>query len=547
METASRGLPIRKTAAGHANKITPLNKMLVGVLICTLAFLGAINASKLGLHDSFVDADVAALIIASHQTHVNIGPTAFSNIPGLGFLLLAMTQLSSISPQTLEYMPIGAFFVLLATYTLAKRFIPNAYAVAACLVASIVLVKTFSTYMYSIWQHTFGFMLFFLFIYVFIDLENKRKIETLAAFCIIFIGIHLYSYSAELMAISFFIFANVLLFARPKKYRLNALSITLALIAIWLGFNQVVYNSYVPKFNLYSNQIATSFGDYLSVVLHTAASTPWLYVPPTPPLTFRLLTVGWYAAIFLPLILMVIYTIYTTIRLRSISVVTESTSTIAIALLAMFLVWPVDVIAYALIGGLSSTFSRFFVLVAPVLIPFLLVYLLCKTSIRSHKNHISSIVVAYLVVLLITAALTLPLSIPYSGLVISPERNINLDPSAAWFFNSTHGVNQTLSDINTQGEYSIVGAKQGITFDTTHFYTPELYGSLVDPGNTTGNGGSPSLLKNQYVVINQATYAEKTITAWGDLEPLQPYMGSINSDSRFIRIYDDGNAYILAS
>jgi hypothetical protein len=336
----------------------------------------------------------------------------------------------------------------------------------------------------------------------------------------------------------------VLLFVRSRKYRLRASSVILALIAIYFGFNQAIYNTFFPKYDLYSSQITASLADYLFVVLHTAPATPWLYVPPAQPLTLRLLNIGWYAAIFLPLILVVIYTSYTIIRRRSIGVVRESTPTTTITVLAMLLVWPMDIIAYTLVGGISNTFPRYYILIAPLVVPFFLVYLLRKTSISSFRNRASMVVGAYLVVLLIIAALTLPLSLPYSSAIISPERNTNLDPSAVWFFNST-GVNQTLSDIDTLGEYAIVGAKYGITFDPSHFYTPELYGSLVDPGNTTGNGGSPSLLTNQYIVINLATYAEKTIVAWGDLQPLQSHMGSINLDSRLIRIYDDGNVYTL--
>jgi hypothetical protein len=546
METASRGLPSRKTVAGHAYYITPLNKTLAGVLICTLALFGAITASKLGIHDPFVDAYVASIITASHQTHINLGPTALSDFPGLGFLLLAMTQLSSISPVTFEYMPIGAIFALLVTYSLAKRFLPGGYAFAACVVASTVLVKTFSTTTYGIWQHTFGFMLFFLFIFVFLDLVKKRTIETLAALCIIFIGIHLYSYSAELMAISFFVFANVFMFARPKKHRLQAFSVALAFIAIYFGFNQAIYGTFVPKSSTFGNQIVTSVGHYLSVITHTTPLFPaWLYVSPVIP-TLRLLNTGWYVAVFLPWILAAIYIIHTMVRRRSISVFRELTSTTAITLLAMLLVWPIAVAAYLLIGGFTSVFTEYYNLIAPLLIAVLLVYLLNKTPINGIRHRTSDIVGAYLVVLLIISALTLPLLISSGAFITSPTKETNVDPSAAWFFNSTpNAANGMLSDQATQGEYAIFGAKQGITFYPDNFYTSQLYGSLVDPGNTTGNGGSPSLLTYHYIVINLVSYAGRTTAAWTELQPLQPHMGSINSASNLIRIYDDGNVYTL--
>jgi hypothetical protein len=138
----------------------------------------------------------------------------------------------------------------------------------------------------------------------------------------------------------------------------------------------------------------------------------------------------------------------------------------------------------------------------------------------------------------------LPLQIS-SGVVLTfPGKDANVDPSAAWFFNSTHNVDEILSDEYTQGEYAIIGAQHGIaSFYPNTFYTPQTYGSLVDPGNTTGNGGSPSLLTNQYIVINLASYSGQTTAAWAPLEPLQPHMDTINSDGHLVRIYDDGNVY----
>jgi hypothetical protein len=544
VRTALIDLLGRKTVVGHTYKITPFNLALVGILICILALFGPVYSSNLGAHDVFLDAHVAQAIIASQQTHFDLSTSEYY-IPGLAFLLVAVTKLSSLSPVTLEYTPLGTIFVLVATYSLAKRFQPSAYALAACLIASTVLLKAFSTTAYSIWPHTFGFMLFFLFVYLFFELENKQTIETLAALCIVFIGIHLFSYSAELMAISFFLFANVLMFARQKKYRLQGFSLALVFIAIFLAFNQVIYNFWIPKYNIYSSQIASSFTDYLSTILHTAPPTPWLYVSPPPPIEITLISYSWYLATFVPLILAVLYTIQKMVRRRSFSVLKEFTSPTAIVSIAMLLVWVTDATAYALIGGISVALLRYYSLVAPVLIAVFLTYLLTKWSISTTRYHISSIVGGYLVVLLILTAAMLSSSIAYSTTVSTPDRNANLDPTAAWFFNSTHNVSNILGDQNTQAAFCIFRAKQGSQFAFDSLFTVELYGSLVDPTNTTGNGGHPSLLTNQYIVIDLATYTGSTTAAWTNFEPLQPHMGSINTASNLIRIYDDGNAYII--
>jgi hypothetical protein len=140
----------------------------------------------------------------------------------------------------------------------------------------------------------------------------------------------------------------------------------------------------------------------------------------------------------------------------------------------------------------------------------------------------------------------LPLSVSNGNVVTSPDKYTNVDPSAAWFFNATPAAGQILSDLHTQGEYAIVRAQQGSTFYALHFYTPQLYGSLVDPDNVTGNGGSPSLLAHQYIVINLALASGRTTAGqWSDLEALQPHLGSINANPHLIRIYDDGNVYTL--
>ena len=254
-----------------------------------------------------------------------------------------------------------------------------------------------------------------------------------------------------------------------------------------------------------------------------------------------------YSLTFLPLLLVAIYVIYLTFRSRSISGLTVFSSSTAIVLLALLLVWPVDAITYSLIGDLSGALTRFYVLVSPIFVAVILLYLLNKMPIPNIRGHASGIVAAFLCSLLVISALLLPLTIATGALTTSPEKFTTVDPSAAWLFNSTPNVGQVLSDQYTQGQYTIVGAKQGINPPTVeHFYTPQLFGSLVDPGNTTGNGGSPSLLTNQYIVINLALYNQQTVAgAWANLEALQPHMGAINSSSNLIRIYDDGNVYTL--
>ena len=209
-------------------------------------------------------------------------------LPGIGLLLLAITELSSISPVALAYTPIGAIFVLLVMDPLAKRFIPGLF--AASLVASIVLLRVFSTTMFSVWPHMFGFMLFFLFVYVFLDLLNKRTIESLAALWILFLGLYLYSYTAEIYAISFLLFANVLMLVRPRN-RLPTFSLLFSFVVTYLAFNQVLYNTFVPKFSVYSDQAAQAFGYYLTGITQTrgAPLAPWLYVPASSPLVLRLL------------------------------------------------------------------------------------------------------------------------------------------------------------------------------------------------------------------------------------------------------------------
>lgn len=549
METASKSerLPSRETVVRRAHALSPLNVALAGVLICTLALFGAVNSSRLGIVDPFINDGVAAVIVASHQPYVDFGSTSLVYVPGLGFLVLAISDLSSISPVTLQYVPIAAFFALLATYSLAKRFLPRNYAYAASLIASIVVLRVFSTDLADLWYHTFGFMLFFLFIFVFLDFLDKRTIERFAALWIIFIGIHLYSYTAELWAVSFLLFANVLMLARPKKRRILTFSLFLAFGVTFLGLNSVVFGQYIPKFTVWSGQIATSFGDYLSLLTGAAAPTPWFFVNPHPtPIALILLYAAWYALIFLPLLLVAAYVVYKIFKSKSISVLGAFTSTTAIIVISMLLVWPIDAISYSLIGALAVGVLRYYPLIAPVIIAVPLIYLLRKTRITGMGRRTSGVVGAYFVALLVICACILPLSVSNGNVVTSPDKYTNVDPSAAWFFNSTPAADQILSDLHTQGEYAIVRAQQSSTFYALHFYTPQLYGSLVDPDNLTGNGGSPSLLAHQYIVINLALASGRTTAGqWSDLEALQPHLGSINSNPHLIRIYDDGNVYTL--
>lgn len=529
--------------AQQAYHITSLNKALISVLICTLALFPAVFSSRLGIISPFLHGDAAAIILGSSRTHVDLESLGLAPWPDLGFLLVALTKLSSISPVTLEYLPIGAVLVLPFTYSLARRFIPSFY---AALVASIVLVRIFSSDISSIWPHTFGYLLFFLFIYVFFELVKKRTIETLLALWIIFLGIHLYSYNAELFAISFLVYANVLMFARPKRYRLNTASLILACIITFFLFNYVVLSMWIPIARVYSTQLSTSFGYYTSIIARAPPPSAWLYIPPPSPPALIFLNSAWYALTFLPLVLVALYLIYITLRSRSISVLRVFASTTAIIFLSMFLVWPVDAITYSLIGAFSTAVTRYYFLICPIVVAVIVAYLLNKTPINGVRRRSPRIVGAYLGTLLIITALTLPLLASSGAIIISPERYTNVHPSALWFFNSTPNVDLIQSDQDTQGQYAIIGAKQGASFTGLNFYTNTSYGSLVDPGNTTGNGGSPSLLTDQYIVINLAVYTGRT-TAGGnwDLEPLQPHMGAINSYSNLIRIYDDGNVLTL--
>lgn len=544
-------------AGKQSSNISRINQILGSILFFIIACFPLLLNSRYGIIDPFLQEHIASATFYLNKPHIPLESSfleSFKYIYGHGFLVIFISHICNISPKVIEYMLIAGIPFIFSIYILVRRFI--SITLMAYLITLIIVWKALagSHSYYSVWPHSFGYLLFFLLVATYIDIEidNKKDKKNLLVIIILFMGIHFYSYNAEFWVISFFLFINLFhLFS--KDYKRLTHNLLLVFIAISLTFTRIVYERYIPAFLVQKEQLGENIEDFLSFqqlfpFFETLRPHEYYWIPPKLPWYLSVANSGWYIMIALPILIVIFSVILNLLKTRSLDFIAINPNRLKI-IAAVFMVGFADFLSYILIGGIKVSF-RYFFWIVPILTGIALIsYLFKEKSHKVNKIHLAAYsrryygICVYLCLILVVSCTLHVGFISHGYSITSTNHYTDIEPSAFWFFDHSSEYRWVLSDHYTSGQYSIVAASLDQMF-IPRLYTIDSYTHLVDPKYRSIKD---QYFENAFVVVNKKLSNKKTTAlVWPtDFAPLINYFSTIYNNCNLNKIYDDNTIDIL--
>jgi hypothetical protein len=532
--------------SGHGPGRHRRNLALAQILLWSTGILPFLISARRGLIDPFTHGFVVAAIRIMTAGHLGLEGSSIEFAPGSAFLLAESSQLLGVAPEVLEYLPITGLLALVSAYALAVTICKNE--IIALLFANVAVYRFFGFWLYSVWPHAFGFALFLLFIAI---MTNKKPKPTskLAVLWLLFMTVHVYSYTAELWIVV--LMGTLLVIARiqrkstktPFSGGLQATfspSLFLASLVGFLGMNQVVYGGYLPRVVTLQNQVSIGVEVFLAGFLKTTPAFRFGWVPQPSPVYLTALQITWYGLTILPLAYVFRKISKTWIRNGLI----RNLSSMQSLLFAFVIVWLIDVSSYLLIGGLQASLIRLPTLVGPfatlAALPSFFEGLFVRRSQPSRIRTRSAL--AYAIGFLLTSVGVFGFTVVGNFYVSSDARYLSATDGAIWLLEKRPDLASIFSDQNTQGHYGIVFAYGGRSLSTTNLYDESSFSHLADPKFSSQ---LDPFFAGRVIVINKELWNRQTTAGgWRDFEPIQPLINTIDNNINLRKVYDDGTSLV---
>ena len=393
----------------------------------------------------------------------------------------------------------------------------------------------------TIWPHTFGFGLHLLFVATYLQLRPKAQTKGLLVLWLLFLGMHLFSYTAEVWTIAFVAAATIVQLLRREYHPQVTVSLLLALIATFLGFTEIVYSAYLPRLETAQSEFQLGLGYLFASIFRTPPPTPYAWVPPGQSPATLALQISWYLLLFAPTLAMLAHV---SVRGREEGVQRVSPLPVAAVLLGFVAVWIVDAASYALLGAVSIGIFRYSSLGGALLAPP------SVSHFEKHRLPFASLfsnsrAVAALCCLMTVISVLLFVSASQQNIfVTSNSKYENAKPAGDWMFRSAPMINHVIGDHITQGQFALEAARHGSRFESNNLYNATTFAAVI---GATAPDVSASVLRGQLVAVNVDLASYKTTAGgWFDFEPMQPHLPAIQRNQELNLIYDDGSIWVLA-
>jgi hypothetical protein len=293
---------------------------------------------------------------------------------------------------------------------------------------------------------------------------------------------------------------------------LPAYHFSMALVVIYLAFNEAIYKSFLPLIGLETVEGAVQrFLIYLSIE-PALAHSPYLFQRATVVSVISTLSL---LIILLPVALGVVHDSWQLIRRR----LSGQHSPI---IWGIFLMGIVDAVAYTIRGSISTkSFSMIFPLIALLYVQ------------RTGKR---SLFYGMAMLLLLSSLIKVGIFHHHSYVIGRAENGASyaeVQPSAEWLqAHLSQPQIAMLADMNLYGKYLVASVGQQ-TQPILQGYTDDLFEQTL--GTRTG------LADQSHIVAIDTTSAEPTIGfVWALFEPLHRYLPEIRDNSNLHLVYDDG-------
>lgn len=442
-----------------------------------------------GIVDPYL-RDHVAYSIRMLQDNIELNETPFRHIPAYGAFIGIIIELLGLYPGAIIYLPIGAI-----AFILSGLLIINLLGKDITSYAFILLIAFgFAAPYYSIWSHGIGYALFLFGLYTLYKIlfHDQQKFEYLVCLLLIGINIVFFSYTTSVWLI---VTTGVIaILIRQNVGRATPI----LLITLFLGLNQILYDSVLPKISLWSNElpgIIDRLFDF-SQEEKTILSPYYYYMKGN--LTTKIITILYLVLLFLP-----VFTIKKMPR------------NIQYFAIAILLAGFISTLIYLKLGFFTMHYYL-------LTLPFLVLIFLRSFEYKIRKCY------AFSLVALCVAMFYLNMN---QGLQVKHISHSTILPVYAWHAEYLPDT-KIITDHHTEGIINIFSALDRITL-RTELYTLNTFSYLFEPTRTEKF--------NSVWIINKSIYDKRTWAGgWRDFKPIKGYYGSLFANSNLSVLYDNG-------
>jgi len=463
-----------------------------------------------------------------------------TDTPGWQILMVSLSRLTGSPLGGLLFLPFGGIAAFPTSYVMFRRLVGGGY---PCLLISafvtIEIARGPSTY--STFAHAWTYPLLFVFMNVYVGIlqASAGRSRWILASMALFVGLHVIYYTGELVAILFVLILTVYsglgratrIIARGQVR--IALNLAIGLAVIFLVFNQVVYQVFLPRL------AHTSVEDSFSWVFGRLGSL--LVAPANPPEPFRLFSsqnslITWIAVLQFLLIMSPIgYLIASTAR----AAVGSRTRSGPAASLELIVVWTITTLTAAYLA-IYFVLGQVNISLVVLLLPIASLWVVGRAS-RPGIRRFRWIPVALCLVLVVTSGVKFASAVAQKE-IGRPSTFADVSPSVMWYINARAGTDKTLLvDLHTAARFALVGGEMNAPLQFVS-YNSTLYGAVVGAQAIPLTEMGVDFLAVDLRSLQSPTYGGN----WQVFQPLRAYYESVQNNTYLSGIYDDGALAIFS-
>lgn len=427
-----------------------------------------------------------------------------------------------MNSEILGFFPLGSLLIAVSFFILINRMTGVPWA-SALTTIYLTLNLSHATAIYSVFAYAFALPIFFAFVF-YADIYSKnRSVKSFFILFTLFVALNTIHYTVASWAIIFL--ASLFLLRYLRIYRSGRtvsgsiqglLLSSLILIIIFLGFNQALYNAYIPHVN--QQTLQSAYERFLSYITLSASPSPSPYAFSRPSVINLVSTA---TLMFIVVVVMVglLYEFFRIVRKKKERSILDDDVILSIALV---IVGVADVAIYSFRGSISTkSMSILFPISALIFLK------------RLGKKR-----------LILLFSLCLLVSSVTKIIVFEKERYV-IRENGTWLEDTQNSVNwlkgyghteqiNLLADLNLYGKYLLLLGSDNVP--QLEALTQDNYGALIGDDIPIETAISRNLF-----AIDIKSRQPALGFVWSGFRPLVEFVERIRANPKASIIYDDGN------
>lgn len=485
-------------------------RFLLSLLISFFIMFPIALFNYLNVTDPFLYYKISS--VKSYESLITIPQSFITQNPSYDIILLILNRVLELDMSTIQFMPIGGVLFVLCFYSLAIRFVSKYFTIVALLI--LIYSHSHLIGFYAVFIHGWTYPLYFLFTLCMIKYLDKKNIETAIILIILFISVNTYYYTVASWIIVLSLVCSCFYWINYRRY---FIVFPVLFTVIYLGFNNVIYETFLPHSDIDKilNGFSNFFNSFILAVGTREVSSSDIFLKQSMISSYLYVFIVFILA--LPIILKIrnIITIRNTIK--------SKINYDSLFLVVFIVTAIVDIVIYASYG--ETVILKYVILIIPLVSAICLKY---------FKNKFIS--KTLILTALILTIFRFNIAVTDSTNDFIRKTSIKDIRASGYWLQSNTNKNQTiLTDFDTYGNYMIIGVDKS----RMYMYDETTYKWLMKIKDYTG--------KKNNIIVFDVKSIENGIRgrAWRSFNSISRSMKYILSENRFSKVYDDSAVIIL--